>query len=119
MSGKCARHVLRADGPERSSPEWWTHVASTPPAARVEGAGRKWLTPKMDPRADAARIAHTRAAFDTMGDDPGEQVKPLPRARDYYRVEDSEGRRYWIFRDGLYGDGRGGPPDWYVHGLFA
>ena len=41
------------------------------------------------------------------------------RARDYYRVEDMEGRRYWIFREGLYGDGRGGPPAWYVHGLFA
>lgn len=41
------------------------------------------------------------------------------RARDYYRVEDEEGRRYWIFREGLYGDGRGGPPAWFVHGLFA
>ena len=40
------------------------------------------------------------------------------RARDYYRVEDEEGRRYWIFREGLYGDGRGGVPAWYVHGLF-
>ncbi|WP_121209677.1 Y-family DNA polymerase [Maricaulis maris] len=45
---------------------------------------------------------------------------PRPsRARDYYRVEDMQGRRYWIFREGLYGDGRGGPPAWYVHGLFA
>jgi protein ImuB len=43
----------------------------------------------------------------------------LPRARDYYRVEDREGRRYWLFREGLYEDGRGGPPDWFVHGLFA
>lgn len=41
------------------------------------------------------------------------------RARDYYRVEDEEGRRYWIFREGLYGDGRGGPPAWFIHGLFA
>ncbi|MEA1940778.1 MAG: DNA polymerase Y family protein [Pseudomonadota bacterium] len=40
------------------------------------------------------------------------------RARDYYRVEDEDGRRYWIFREGLYGDGRGGPPAWFVHGLF-
>ncbi|WP_300544013.1 DNA polymerase Y family protein [Maricaulis sp.] len=44
---------------------------------------------------------------------------PRPsRARDYYRVEDTDGRRYWIFREGLYGDGRGGTPAWYVHGLF-
>ena len=41
------------------------------------------------------------------------------RARDYYRVEDADGRRYWIFREGLYGDGRGGPPAWFIHGLFA
>lgn len=38
--------------------------------------------------------------------------------RDYYRVEDSEGRRYWIFRHGLYGSERTNP-DWYLHGLFA
>ncbi|MEL6753584.1 MAG: DNA polymerase Y family protein, partial [Pseudomonadota bacterium] len=41
------------------------------------------------------------------------------RARDYYRIEDEAGRRYWVFRHGLYEDGRGGPPAWYVHGLFA
>lgn len=38
-------------------------------------------------------------------------------ARDYYRVEDKTGRRYWLFREGCYGDGE--PPRWYVHGLFA
>ena len=41
------------------------------------------------------------------------------RARDYYRVEDADGRRFWVFREGLYGDGRGGPPAWFIHGLFA
>ena len=30
------------------------------------------------------------------------------RLRDYYRVEDEAGRRYWIYREGLIGDGRGG-----------
>jgi protein ImuB len=40
-----------------------------------------------------------------------------PRTRDYYRVEDADGRRYWLFREGLYGDGRGGMPGWYLHGL--
>jgi protein ImuB len=37
--------------------------------------------------------------------------------RDYYRVEDEEGRRFWLFRAGLSGSGR--PPRWYVHGVFA
>ena len=41
------------------------------------------------------------------------------RLRDYYRVEDGEGRRFWIFREGVAGDGRGGAPLWFVHGLFA
>ena len=41
------------------------------------------------------------------------------RLRDYYRVEDQAGRRYWIYREGLIGDGRGGLPEWYMHGLFG
>jgi len=36
--------------------------------------------------------------------------------RDYYRVEDEEGRRLWLFRAGLPGTP---PPRWFVHGLFA
>ncbi|MCH8863065.1 MAG: hypothetical protein IID51_11210, partial [Proteobacteria bacterium] len=40
--------------------------------------------------------------------------------RDYYRIEDVSGRRFWVYRDGLYRDaGRNGPPRWYIHGLFA
>ena len=38
--------------------------------------------------------------------------------RDYFRVEDRSGRRYWLFREGLYGRETAGPL-WYVHGLFA
>jgi len=38
--------------------------------------------------------------------------------RDYYRVEDEQGHRYWLFRHGLYGREKGNP-DWYIHGLFA
>ncbi|MFM9829076.1 MAG: Y-family DNA polymerase [Sphingomonas sp.] len=38
--------------------------------------------------------------------------------RDYYRVEDARGRRFWIFRHGLYGQEKINP-GWYLHGLFA
>lgn len=38
--------------------------------------------------------------------------------RDYYRVEDSLGRRFWVFRQGLYEED-GALPDWYLHGVFA
>jgi protein ImuB len=43
--------------------------------------------------------------------------KGTARLRDYYRIEDSAGRRYWIYRAGLVGDGRGGLPDWFLQGL--
>jgi len=36
--------------------------------------------------------------------------------RDYYCVEDDQGKRYWIFRSGHYD---GGQPRWYIHGFFA
>ena len=69
------RRVMRAAGPERIGPEWWT-------------GGR-----------DEA-------------------------VRDYYRIEDAEGRRYWLYRAGLYGNGggeagNGETPRWYVHGLYG
>jgi protein ImuB len=38
--------------------------------------------------------------------------------RDYYRVEDKDGRRYWLYREGLYGE-TDEAPRWFVHGLFA
>lgn len=39
-------------------------------------------------------------------------------SRDYYRVEDRKGRRFWLFRLGLYGR-EAKSPVWYIHGLFA
>lgn len=59
--------IVRAEGPERISAEWW------------RGHGH--------------------------------------RTRDYYRLEDRQGRRFWVFRAGLYGEER--EPSWYIHGLFA
>ena len=41
------------------------------------------------------------------------------RLRDYYRIEDDAGRRYWIYRYGIAGDGRGGAPEWFLQGLYA
>jgi protein ImuB len=44
--------------------------------------------------------------------------------RDYFRVEDKQGARMWVYREGLFGReiGKPGNPDkptWYLHGLFA
>lgn len=46
------------------------------------------------------------------------RLKPGPRTRDYYRVEDVEGRRFWLYRDGLYGR-ETATPAWYVQGMFG
>ena len=37
--------------------------------------------------------------------------------RDYYRIEDARGRRFWVFRHGLFEEKAS--PKWYLHGLFA
>lgn len=45
--------------------------------------------------------------------------------RDYFRVEDETGLRFWLYRDGLYDReiaqraGEIVQPNWFVHGLFA
>jgi protein ImuB len=50
----------------------------------------------------------------------GRPVKQRPEIdliRDYYRVEDADGARFWIFRAGLHGND--GMSRWYLHGLFG
>ena len=42
--------------------------------------------------------------------------RPKARLRDYYRVEDEDGRRFWLFRAGRFGEEPA--PRWYLHGLF-
>ena len=37
--------------------------------------------------------------------------------RDYYAVEDEEGKRYWLFRSGHYAEDE--HPQWFIHGFFA
>ena len=53
-----------------------------------------------------------RIAREWWREGPGEQT------RDYFRVEDAAGRRFWVFRQGLYGR-EDGEPRWFLHGLFA
>ncbi|MGE0256562.1 MAG: DNA polymerase Y family protein [Alphaproteobacteria bacterium] len=48
-------------------------------------------------------------------------AEPDTATRDYYRVENEDGDRFWLFRRGLYGSGRGGgpAPAWFLHGFFG
>ena len=36
--------------------------------------------------------------------------------RDYYSVEDTDGRRFWLYRSGLHQPGV--MPRWFLHGVF-
>ena len=89
---------------------------------RPEAIDVIYATPEGVPR----RFVWRRGVHDIARVEGPERIAPewwrqasSARLRDYYRVEDSEGRRYWIYREGLIGDGRGGLPNWYIHGLFG
>jgi protein ImuB len=39
------------------------------------------------------------------------------KTRDYYRVEDEAGQRFWLYREGLYRPDAS--PRWFLHGIFS
>ncbi len=89
---------------------------------RPEAIDVIYATPEGMPR----RFVWRRAVHDIARAEGPERIAPewwrqpsSSRLRDYYRIEDAEGRRYWIYREGLAGDGRGGLPNWFIHGLFG
>jgi protein ImuB len=43
---------------------------------------------------------------------------PSAPTRDYFVVEDKAGRRFWLYREGLYGR-ETAAVRWFMHGLFA
>jgi protein ImuB len=64
------------------------------------------------------RIVHRVAAADGPERIGPEWWTGAPgRVRDYDRVEDDDGRRFWLYREGLYGAAE--PPRWFLHGFFA
>jgi protein ImuB len=85
--------VEKAQGPERIGAEWWREPPPYPP-----------------PRGTPPR---------SRGGDPvaGEGKGGGP-TRDYYLVEDCGGRRFWLYREGLYGR-ETAAARWFVQGLFA
>jgi protein ImuB len=89
--------LIKAAGPERLGAEWWRsgqRLQLMPPfVPKKPEPGEKPEKPTYVP--DLAR-------FD-----------PDAMTRDYYIAEDADGRRFWIYRQGLYGETR-----WYMHGFF-
>ncbi len=133
-----ARAVRRPQGQESHLPErasgWISALAKSEPVAlpaatrpqrlldRPEAIDVIYATPEGMPR----RFIWRRAVHDITRVEGPERIAPewwrqlsSARLRDYYRIEDEAGRRYWIYREGLIGDGRGGLPSWFIHGLFG
>ena len=78
------------------------------------------------PEGPPARFVWRRVEFDVLRREGPERIapewwcdRPGTRLRDYYKVEVRDGRRFWIYREGLAQDGRGGAPRWFLHGAFA
>jgi protein ImuB len=90
---------IKTSGPERIGAEWWQSPHGLSMAIEAE------------PR----KITITR------GEEKAEKRLELIRlpisSRDYFVAEDDGGRRFWLFREGLYGDVE--EPRWYLHGFFA
>ncbi|KKC35163.1 hypothetical protein WH87_18090 [Devosia epidermidihirudinis] len=95
---RVAYRLLKASGPERLGAEWWRTGQRLqlvpPPVPKKPEPGEKPEPPPHIPDL---------ALFD-----------PEAMTRDYYMAEDGEGRRFWIYRQGLEGETR-----WYLHGFFA
>ena len=77
------------------------------------------------PEGPPARFRWRRASYRVAGAEGPERIAPEwwqekeeGVSRDYYRVEDDSGRRYWLYREGFYGDGET-PPRWFMQGIFA
>ena len=78
------------------------------------------------PEGPPARFRWRRVAYLTTRFEGPERIapewwrdKPGTRLRDYYKAEVRDGRRFWVFREGILGDGRGGEPRWFMHGVFG
>lgn len=91
--------VARAEGPERIAPEWWRDAMPDIAAQGEDGAER--TVQEVD---DLRRVAMA--------------ARSAGLTRDYFRVEDSQGRRYWLYRQGFYGVSAQAPR-WFMHGLSA
>ena len=133
------RAVRRPQRHESHLPEraigWAAAVASNaPPIEREDRHGPSRLLDRPEaidviyatPEGMPRRFRWRWAVHDIARVEGPERIAPewwrqpsSARLRDYYRVEDAEGRRYWIYREGLIGDGRGGLPVWFMHGLFG
>jgi protein ImuB len=88
--------------------------------ARAEPADVTALVPEGPPRRFRWRgVTHGVARAQGPERIAGEWWRKISApTRDYYLVEDEAGRRFWLYREGLFGR-ETASPRWFVHGLFA
>ena len=84
--------VETSQGPERIGAEWWQ-------APQLSARPRESWDPDLDSRFRG-------------------NERQTDLTRDYYLVEDGDGRRFWLYREGLYGR-EAHAAHWFVQGLFA
>ena len=96
----------KAAGPERIAPEWW------------RTGERLQLLPPAPPSEPDSKIRAMSGLPPAAAQEPEEAPYwEGTRTRDYFVAEDEAGRRYWLFRLGLYDANP--HPGWYLHGFFA
>ncbi|MGO9756985.1 MAG: Y-family DNA polymerase [Roseiarcus sp.] len=64
------------------------------------------------------RVLHEIAAIEGPERIAAEWWRNDALTRDYFRAEDAQGRRFWLYREGLYGR-ETARARWVLHGLFA
>ncbi len=131
---RVTRRVIKAEGPERIAPEWWRALGRgrssedfTPHPPTAKGGGPLPLPQgERGIRGTAANsipspLVGEGGDPDFKSGTPGEGAtkSQAQRPRDYYRIEDEDGRRYWVFREGLYQESEHGLPCWFLHGVFG
>ncbi|HEX7532349.1 MAG TPA: DNA polymerase Y family protein [Methyloceanibacter sp.] len=106
--------VVKAEGPERIAPEWWRSLrTSSPSPSKREGGDGLWPSP------GGGHSTQATLRPDPLSSPPPFRGREGARPRDYYRIEDEDGRRYWVFREGLYQESEDVPPGWFLHGVFG
>ena len=95
-----------------------------PPAPASQAAPEPAPAPSTAPVPDDPpvlfrwrRVAHRVRLADGPERINGEWWRGSSELRDYYRVEDHDGRRFWLYRAGLYRPQT--PARWFLHGVFA
>ena len=100
-------------------PQRVTVIAEVPdgPPRRFAWRGRQHRVVRQEGPERIAWPWWKKAMTASDGAEPA-PAPPTGPTRDYYRVEDADGHRFWLFRHGLYGS-EAADPGWYIHGLFA